>query len=64
MSSDVLMQMAWDAEDNGDEVEVYRHNQVDEVIEYIEINGIEYLNEHMVDELEGRDFDAERLWRE
>lgn len=64
MNTDQLEQMAWDAEDSGADVCVHRHESQDNVIKYIEIDGEEFLNEYISDELEARDFNNERMWRE
>lgn len=52
MTSEDLQQMAWAAEDNGSEVEVYKHEAFDELIQYIEVDGVTYLNDELSDEVE------------
>lgn len=64
MNTDELQQMAWDAEDSGDEVYVYRHHTQDDVITCVEINGEAFENEFLDMELEPYDFYAERMWQE
>lgn len=70
MTSEDLRQMAWAAEDNGSEVEVYRHEVADELIHYIEIDGETYLNDELSDELDeytdayAYDRGLEESWRE
>lgn len=51
MTSEDLQQMAWAAEDNGSEVEVYKHEAFDELIHYIEIDGETYHNDELSDEI-------------
>ena len=70
MTSEDLQQLAWAAEDNGSEVEVYRHEAFDELIHYIEIDGVTHLNDELSDELSDYndayeyERDIETLWRE
>lgn len=49
-TTEELQQAAWDAEDAGSEVYVQRHQEFD-VIEYIEIDGVETYNPNYVDEV-------------
>lgn len=68
MSSEDLQQLAWNEEDEGKEVYVYRHESG--IIEYIEVNGKEYVNPTFMDEV--RDAHetesgyrmAEKYWQE
>ena len=45
-----LQEAAWKAEDEGHEVYVQRHDEYD-IIEYIEIDGVETYNDDYVDEV-------------
>lgn len=68
MNSDELQEMAWNAEDEGHEVYVARHEETG-VIEYIEINGVETYNPDYVDEVKDQYWFedgyrvAENYWR-
>lgn len=68
MRSDELEQFAWDSEDAGKAVYVQRHEEYD-VIEYVEVDGVEYYNEEYRDELDDAYWTedayrvAERYWR-
>lgn len=45
-----LQQMAWDAEDEGKDVYVARHDETG-IIEYLEVDGREILNPDYADEV-------------
>ena len=51
LGTETLRQMAYDAEENGEEVEVYE-NEEHGIILFIEINGVEIENPVFADELE------------
>lgn len=61
-STDELLEMVHAAEDAGLEVYVWWFN--DEVIERVEVEGVEFVNECLDDELDDWRIDAERFWRE
>lgn len=69
MKSEELQQMARDAEDEGKDVYVARHEGTG-IVEYVEIDGKEYLNPDYVDEVKDAYWaaDAERVadhyWRQ
>jgi len=69
MRSEELQQLSWQAEDNGQDVYVQRHEVLD-VIEYIEIDGKEIYNTSYHDEVSDAYWaaDAERVadhyWRQ
>lgn len=62
LGTDDLQRLAWDAEDDGRDVYVAWFN--DELIERIEIDGVEIFNDLIDDELDDWMGDAERFWRE
>lgn len=64
MNSNDLQVAAWDAEDNGEEVYVSRHDSQEDVILYVEINGETLVNDFVDQELQPYDFYAEGQWRE
>lgn len=64
MNTDQLQQLAWDAEDNGLTVNVYRHHTQDDVITCVEIDDETYENDFLDVELEPYDFYREGQWRE
>lgn len=64
MTTNELEELAWSAEDAGDEVYVYRHHTQDDVITCVEINGEPFENTVLDVELEAYDFYAESKWRE
>lgn len=64
MNTDQLQQLAWDAEDTGKEVRVYKHHTQDDVITCVEIDDETYENDFLDVELEPYDFYAEKEWRE
>lgn len=51
MSTEALEQFVRDAEDEGKEVYVQGHDDYD-VIKYVEVDGVEYLNEDFEEEVE------------
>lgn len=51
MRSEELLSMVCDAEDAGKDVYVQRH-EFSDVIEFVEIDGVEYYNDEYRDELE------------
>lgn len=61
-NTDKLQNMIYDADEQGVPYLVQRRTE--DVIEYIEIDGEEFFNEVMYEELEGWERDAERGWRE
>lgn len=52
-NTDKLQNMAWDAHDAGAEVDIYWHSHG--VINWIEIDGEEFHNEFLYDELDMND---------
>lgn len=51
MRSEELQRLAWESEDAGKDVYVQRNEEYDEVIEFVEVDGVEYLNEEYEDEI-------------
>lgn len=70
MSSEELQRQAYKAEDEGKDFYVHYHGEFQEVIEYIEIDGVETYNEDYEEEIEdaywlGDSYRAaEGLWRQ
>lgn len=64
MNTDELQQLAWDAEDAGKSVYVYKHETQDDVISYVEVDGEHFENDFLDVELGPYDFYAEGQWRE
>lgn len=64
MNTDELQQLAWDAEDSGRSVYVYKHHTQTDVITCVEIDDEQYENDLLDVELEPYDFYTERQWRE
>lgn len=62
MNTDKLQNMAWDAEDSGQKVQVFWHSE--NVIDYISIEGDEYFNAFIDQELENWESEAEGYWRQ
>lgn len=69
MSTEDLREMAWKAEEEGRETYVEYHDEYD-IIEYIEIDGVETYNDSFIDEvkdqywLEDSYKIADRYWRQ
>ena len=64
MNTETLQQLAWDAEDAGKTVYVYKHHTQDDVITYVEVDDETYENDELDVELEPYDFYTEGQWRE
>ena len=62
MNTNELQQLAWDAEDAGREVYIYRHPIHYDLITKVEIDGEQVDNEFLGDEIS--DSSPEALWRE
>lgn len=52
-NTDKLQNMAWDSEDAGADVDVFWHSPG--VISYVVIDGEEFVNEYLYDELDTND---------
>lgn len=52
MSSEELQRQAFEAGDEGKDFYVHYHGEFQEVVEYIEIDGVETYNENYEEELE------------
>lgn len=63
MNTDELQQLAWDAEDSGRSVYVYKHETQDDVITYVEVDDETYENDELDLDLEPTYFGG-REWQD